>query len=130
VDVIETLANTLYVHSIMSKGSSSTSGLYSTSTGLLSSTQGLSHSSRALLALVLEESYGGKLPPRETRFKCYLRDILEAKDVWWTCYIGKAALLLRWLYPYGFVDERKPRVRLLAQWTMNSSGRNGTKGFN
>jgi retrograde regulation protein 2 len=129
VDIIEALANTLYVHSVMSKGSSSTSALYSTSTGLLSSTHGVSHSSRALLALVLEESYGGELPPRETRFKSYLRDILEAKDVWWTCYIGKVALLIRRIYPSGFVDEMMPRVKLLARWTMKSSGGNGANGI-
>jgi retrograde regulation protein 2 len=126
VDIIEAFANTLYVHSVMSKGSSSTSALYSTSTGLLSSTHGVSHSSRALLALVLEESYGGDLPPRETRFKGYLRDLLEAKDVWWTCYIGKVALLVRQLYPSGFVDETKPRVRLLARWAMDSRNESDT----
>ncbi|KAK7183427.1 hypothetical protein DPSP01_010535 [Paraphaeosphaeria sporulosa] len=40
VDIVEALLNTLYVHSTMSKGSSCTSALYSTSTGLLSSTHG------------------------------------------------------------------------------------------
>ncbi|KAL5409716.1 hypothetical protein PMIN06_003110 [Paraphaeosphaeria minitans] len=129
VDIVEALANTLYVHSIMSKESSSTSALYSTSTGLLSSTHGVSHSSRALLALVLEESYGGELPPREAKFKADLRAILEAKDVWWTCYIGKVALLVRRLYPSGFVEETKPRVRLSAQWTMESRGERGTNGI-
>ncbi|KAH8698057.1 transcription regulator, partial [Phaeosphaeriaceae sp. PMI808] len=129
VDVIKALANTLYVHSVMSKGSSSTSALYSTSTGLLSSTHGVSHSSRALLALVLEESYGGELPPRESRFKSYMRDILEAKEVWWTCYIGKVALLLRRLYPSGYVDEMKPRVRLLAQWIINPRDGSGASGI-
>jgi retrograde regulation protein 2 len=129
VDIIEALANTLYVHSIMSKGSSSTSALYSTSTGLLSSTHGVSHSSRALLALVLEESYGGELPPRETRFKAYLRDIIEAKDAWWTCYIGKVALLVRRLYPSGFVDDVKPRVRMSARWTTDCFGGSGANGI-
>lgn len=129
VDIIQALANVLYVHSVMSKGSSSTSALYSTSTGLLSSTHGVSHSSRALLALVLEESYGGELPPRETRFKTYLRDILEAKDAWWTCYIGKVALLLRRLYPSGFVDDVKPRVRLSARWTTGCPGGSGVDGI-
>ncbi|KAF2280033.1 transcription regulator [Westerdykella ornata] len=116
-------------YSDLVSGSSSTSALYSTSTGLLSSTHGVSHSSRALLALILEESYGGELLPRETRFKAYLRDILEAKDVWWTCYIGKVALLVRRLYPSGFVGETKPRVRLLARWTMDSCGGSGTNGI-
>ncbi len=129
VDIIEALANTLYVHSVMSKGSSSTAALYSTSTGLLSSTHGVSHSSRALLALALQESYGGELPPREERFKTYLRDILEAKDVWWTCYIGKVALLVRRLYPSGFVDDVKPRVRLSARWTTDCSGGSGVNGI-
>lgn len=116
VDIIEALANILYVHSILSKELASSSALYSTSTGLLSSAHGVSHSNRALLALMLEESYEGELPPREARFKSHLRDILEAREAWWTCYIGKVALILRRLYPTGFIDEAKPRVKLLAQW--------------
>ncbi|KAH7382117.1 transcription regulator [Pyrenochaeta sp. MPI-SDFR-AT-0127] len=129
LDIIEALANTLYVHSVMSKESSSTCALYSTSTGLLSSTHGVSHSNRALLALILEESYEGELPPRETRFKAYLRNILEPKDIWWTCYLGGVALLLRRLYPSGFIDDMKPRVQLSARWTMNVGGRNSAKGI-
>lgn len=129
VDIIQALANTLYVHSVMSKGSSSTSALYSTSTGLLSSTHGVSHSSRALLALILQESYGGELPPRETRFKTYLRDIIEAKDAWWTCYIGKVALLVRQLHPSGFIDDAEPRIRLSARWTAECSGGSGLNGL-
>ncbi|KAF2185324.1 putative transcription regulator [Zopfia rhizophila CBS 207.26] len=129
VDVIEALANILYVHSVMSKESSSSSALYSTSTGLLSSAHGVSHSNRALLALMLEESYEGELPPREVRYKSHLRDILEAKEVWWTCYIGKVALLLRRLYPSGFVDEAKPRVQLSARWTTDFGGGSSTKGI-
>ncbi|EKG15316.1 Ppx/GppA phosphatase [Macrophomina phaseolina MS6] len=116
VDIIEALANILYVHSVMSKESASSSALYSTSTGLLSSAHGVSHSNRALLALMLEESYEGELPPREARFKSRLRDILEAREVWWTCYIGRVALILRRLYPSGFIDEAKPRVQLSARW--------------
>lgn len=129
VDIIEALANTLYVHSVMSKEAASTCAMYSTSTGLLSSTHGVSHSNRALLALMLEESYEGELPPRETRFKTYLRNILESKDIWWTCYIGRVALLLRRIYPSGFVDDMKPRVELSAQWTRSASGGNSVQGI-
>lgn len=116
-DIIEALANILYVHSVMSKESASSSALYCTSTGLLSSTHGVSHTSRAILALMLEESYEGEVPPREARFKSRMRDILEPKEVWWTCYIGKVALILRRLYPSGFIDEKKPRIRICSKWT-------------
>lgn len=129
VDLIEALTNILYVHSVMSKESASSSSLYSTSTGLLSSTHGVSHSNRALLALMLEESYEGELPPREARFKSHLRDILEAREVWWTCYIGKVALILRRLYPSGSVDEAKPRVELSAQWATEIVNRESRKGI-
>ncbi|KAH7108832.1 putative sensor of mitochondrial dysfunction Rtg2 [Dendryphion nanum] len=117
-DTIEALANILYVHSVMSKESSSSSALYSTSTGLLSSAHGVSHVHRALLALMLEESYEGELPPREAGFKSRLRDILEAREVWWTCYIGKVALLLP-----------KPRVQLCARWFTSIKGRKVSKGI-
>ncbi|KAF1951782.1 Ppx-GppA-domain-containing protein [Byssothecium circinans] len=129
VDIVEALANILYVHSVMSKESASSSSLYSTSTGLLSSAHGVSHSNRALLALMLEESYEGELPPREARFKSRLRDILEAREVWWTCYIGKVALILRRLYPSGFIDEAKPRVQLLARWATDFGDRKNMKGI-
>jgi retrograde regulation protein 2 len=129
VDIVEALANILYVHSVMSKESSSSSALYSTSTGLLSSAHGVSHSSRALLALMLEESYEGELPPREARFKSRLRELLRAKEIWWTCYIGKVALLLRRLYPSGFIDEAKPRIKLFAQWIANYKSKSRTKGL-
>jgi retrograde regulation protein 2 len=129
VDIIDALANTLYVHSVMSKESASSSSLYSTSTGLLSSAHGISHTNRALLALMLEESYEGELPPREARFKSHLRDILEAREVWWTCYIGKVGLILRRIYPTGFVDEFKPRVQLRARWTTNSNDGESMKGI-
>lgn len=129
MDIIEALANILYVHSVMSKESSSTCAMYSTSTGLLSSTHGVSHSNRALLALILEESYEGELPPRENRFKSYLRDILEPKDVWWTCYIGRVALMLRQLYPSGFVDDLKPRVEFTARWMVKPGAKDEVKGI-
>jgi retrograde regulation protein 2 len=128
-DTLEALANILYVHSVMSKESASTSALYCTSTGLLSSTHGVSHNSRALLALMLEESYEGELPPREARFKSRLRDILCAKEVWWTCYIGKVALILRRLYPSGFIDEDKPRVQLFAKWTASFEDTSSFRGL-
>ncbi|USP78024.1 lysophospholipase [Curvularia clavata] len=62
VDIVQALANTVYVHSVMSKESASSSSLYSTSTGFLSSAHGVSHTNRALLALILEESYEVNCP--------------------------------------------------------------------
>ncbi|KAH6661865.1 putative sensor of mitochondrial dysfunction Rtg2 [Halenospora varia] len=109
VHVIQALANVLYVHSGMSKESSSSSALYSTSTGLLSSSHGVSHSNRALIALMLEERYEGELPPREVDFKFSLSQLLTAEEVWWTRYVGKVALLISRLYPTGFINPNKPR---------------------
>ena len=124
--VIRALANVLYVHSVMSKETSSTAALYSTSTGLLSTSHGVSHSDRALLALMLEERYEGELPPREVDFKFSLSQLLTEEVVWWTRYIGKIALLISRLYPAGFIDENKPRIRLSATWATDL-GKRGTK---
>ena len=79
----------------------------------------VSHSSRALLALMLEESYEGELPLREAIFKFPLRDMLDAREVWWTYYISKVALILRPLYSSSFVDKAKLRVQLLARCATN-----------
>ena len=94
VHVIQALANLLYVHPVMSKESSPTSALYSTSTGLLSSSHGVSHHHRTLLALILEERYEGELPPREVDFKISFIQLLTAEEVWWTRYVGKIAFLI------------------------------------
>ncbi|KAH8655158.1 putative sensor of mitochondrial dysfunction Rtg2 [Tricladium varicosporioides] len=124
--VIRAFANVLYVHSVMSKETASTAALYSTSTGLLSTSHGVSHSDRALLALMLEERYQGQLPPREVNFKHNLGQILTAEELWWTRYLGKIGFLISSVYPAGFIDQDKPRIRLLALWA-SGLGKGGTK---
>ncbi|OCK73073.1 Ppx-GppA-domain-containing protein [Lepidopterella palustris CBS 459.81] len=114
--VLRAYVQVLYVHATMSKESSSTAALYSTSTGLMSSTHGVSHSDRARLALLLEERYHGELPPREVDFKFSLRALLTAEEIWWTTYLGKVGILLGRMYPAGVIDEMKPRVVLSSEW--------------
>jgi retrograde regulation protein 2 len=127
--VIGSFVQTLYVHSIMSKESSSTAALYSTSTGIMSSTHGVSHSDRARLALLLEERYEGELPPREVDFKNSLRQLLTPEEVWWTRYVGKLGLLISKIYPAGVIDEAKPRVVLSAEWASNLGKRKDKQGL-
>jgi retrograde regulation protein 2 len=124
--VIHALANTMYVHQIMSKESASTAALYSTSTGLLSSVHGISHIDRAMLALVLEARYQGEMPPREEQFKASLREILTYQEAWWMEYLGKVAMLVNRLYPSGSVDARAPRIGLRAEW-VEHAGKKGDK---
>jgi retrograde regulation protein 2 len=115
--IIRALTNVLYVHSSMGKEQSSTSALYSTSTGLMSSTHGVSHTDRARLALILEERYQGELPPREQDFKASLRRLLTPEQIWWTRYLGKVAFVISSLYPAGTINEAKPRVVVSATWS-------------
>lgn len=103
--IVRALANMLYFHSTMSKESSSTAALYSTSTGLLSSTHGVSHTNRALLALMLESRYEGDLPPREDAFREALRRLLTPAEVWWATYLGAVALVLCRVYPAGCAED-------------------------
>jgi len=124
--VIRAFANVLYVHSVMSKETSSTAALYSTSTGLMSTSHGVSHWDRALLALMLEERYQGVLPPREVNFKLALSELLTAEAVWWTRYVGKIGFMISSLYPAGFIDPYKPRVGLTARWSTDL-GKEGVK---
>lgn len=124
--VIRALANVLYVHSVMSKETASTAALYSTSTGLLSTSHGVSHSDRAILALMLEERYQGVLPPREVDFKLSLDQLLTTEELWWTRYLGKIGFLVSSVYPAGFIDQDKPRMRLSALWAADL-GKEGTK---
>lgn len=127
--VIRAFVQVLYVHSTMSKESSSTAALYSTSTGLMSSTHGVSHPDRARLALLLEERYEGELPPREVEFKSSLQDLLIPEEVWWTRYLGKVGLLISRLYPAGTVDESKPRVILSAEWANDLGKKKNKRGL-
>jgi retrograde regulation protein 2 len=58
---------------------SSAAALYSTSTGIFASCHGVSHKDRALLALMFEERFEGKLPPREANYKASLAALLTDK---------------------------------------------------
>lgn len=126
VHLIQAFANALYVHSTMAKELSSSAALYSTSTGILASTHGIPHSHRALLALMLQERYGGELPPRDVDFKSHLQGILTPEEVWWTRYIGKLGFVLGQLYPTGSIDTFKPRIVPSAVWA-SGLGKKGNK---
>ncbi|KAJ5205079.1 uncharacterized protein N7498_005958 [Penicillium cinerascens] len=126
VHLIQAFANALYVHATMAKELSSSAALYSTSTGILASTHGIPHSHRALLALMLQERYGGELPPRDVDLKSHLQGILTPEEVWWTRYIGKLGLVLGQLYPTGTIDTSKPRIVPSAEWA-SGLGKKGKK---
>lgn len=126
VHIIQAFANALYVHATMSKELSSSAALYSTSTGILASTHGIPHSHRALLALMLQERFGGELPPRDVDFKSHLQGILTPAEVWWTRYVGKLGFLIGQLYPTGSIDTSKPRIVPSAQWK-SGIGKKGKK---
>lgn len=126
VHIVQAFANALYVHATMSKELSSSAALYSTSTGILASTHGIPHVHRVLLALLLQERYGGELPPRDVELKAHLQGILSPVEVWWTRYLGKFGLLLGQLYPTGSIDASKPRIVPSAQWT-SGLGKKGKK---
>ncbi|KAF9894135.1 hypothetical protein FE257_009108 [Aspergillus nanangensis] len=124
--VIQALSNALYLHAPMSKELSSTAALYCTSAGMLSSVHGIPHGDRARLALMLQERYGGELPPRELDFKERLRSLLTPAEVWWTRYLGKLALVLARIYPTGRIDPARPRLVPSARWATDL-GKKGNK---
>ncbi|KAL5356455.1 Ppx/GppA phosphatase family-domain-containing protein [Aspergillus floccosus] len=124
--VIQAFANSLFLHAPMSKELSSTAALYCTSAGLLASAHGIPHGDRARLALMLQERYGGELPPRELDFKERLRDLLTPEEVWWTRYLGKVGLVIARLYPTGTVDPARPRIVPSARWATDL-GKKGNK---
>lgn len=126
VHLIQAFANALYVHATMSKELSSSAALYSTSTGILASTHGIPHEHRALLALLLQERYGGELPPRDVDLKSDIQGILTPEEVWWTRYLGKVGLVLAQIYPIGSIDTSKPRIVPSAQW-IHGLGKKGKK---
>lgn len=126
VHLVQAFANALYVHATMAKELSSSAALYSTSTGILASTHGIPHSHRALLALMLQERYGGELPPRDMEFKSHLQEILTPEEVWWTRYLGKLGLLLGQLYPIGSIDTPEPCI-IPSAWWMSGLGKKGKK---
>lgn len=124
--LIQAFSNVIYYHATMSKELSSSAALFSTSTGILASTHGIPHTHRALLALLLQERYGGELPPRDVDFKNHLQGILTREEVWWTRYLGKLGLVLGQLYPTGVIDTSKPRIVPRAEW-QSGLGKKGKK---
>ncbi|KIW79424.1 hypothetical protein Z517_06036 [Fonsecaea pedrosoi CBS 271.37] len=121
-EVIRSLANVFFEHSDLSKESSSSAALYSTSTGILASAHGVSHTDRALLALMFEERFEGELPPREVDYKESLRHLLTPEQVWWARYIGRVAMVVARVYPAGIIDETNPRVAMSARWAAGLGG--------
>lgn len=126
IHLVQAFANALYAHATMSKELSSSAALYSTSTGILASTHGIPHAHRALLALMLQERYGGELPPRDMDLKSHLQNILTPEEAWWTQYLGKVGLVLSRLYPTGSIDTSKPRLVISAHWAKDF-GKDATK---
>ncbi|KAE8154089.1 Ppx/GppA phosphatase family-domain-containing protein [Aspergillus avenaceus] len=114
--VIQAFANFLFAHSTMSKELASTAALYSTSAGILADAHGIPHTDRARIALMLQERYGGELPPREIAFKERLRALLTPEEVWWTRYLGKLGLVISRVYPTGRIDPSRPRALPTARW--------------
>lgn len=126
VHMVQSFANALYVHASMAKELSSSSALFSTSTGILASTHGIPHAHRALLALMLQERYGGELPPRDVGFKSHLQRILTPEEVWWTRYLGKIGYIIGQIYLTGAIDTSKPRLVPSAKWAQDL-GKKGNK---
>ncbi|KAJ5378415.1 hypothetical protein N7509_011534 [Penicillium cosmopolitanum] len=121
VHLVQAFVNSLYFHATMSKELSSIPAR-----GSWHLTHGIPHAHRALLALVLQERYGGELPPRDVDFKSHLQGILTPEEVWWTRYLGKLGLVLTQLYPIGTIDTFKPRIIPSARWA-TGLGKKGKK---
>jgi retrograde regulation protein 2 len=129
IHVIQAFANVMYAHSGISKELASTAALYSTSTGILAEAHGISHGDRTRLALMLQERYGGDLPPREEKAKSAFQDLLSAQEIWWIRYIGKIGLVIGILYPTGIIDSLWPRVLLSVRWASDLGKRRDKFGI-
>lgn len=129
VHVIQAFANAMYAHSGISKELASTAALYSTSTGILAEAHGISHGDRTRLALMLQERYGGDLPPREEKAKETFQDLLSPQEIWWIRYIGKLGLVIGILYPTGIIDSLWPRVLLSVRWASDLGKRRDKFGI-
>ncbi|EEA20280.1 retrograde regulation protein 2 [Talaromyces marneffei ATCC 18224] len=116
IHIIQAFANCMYAHAGISKELASTAALYSTSTGILGAVHGISHGDRTRLALMLQERYGGHLPPREEKARAAFQALLSVQERWWIRYIGKLGLVLGILYPTGIIDSLWPRVLLSVRW--------------
>ncbi|KAE8312239.1 Ppx/GppA phosphatase family-domain-containing protein [Aspergillus transmontanensis] len=127
--VIQAFANILYAHATMSKETAATAALYSTSTGVLAEAHGIPHADRARLALMLQERYGGELPPREMDFKKSLRSLLTPEEIWWTRYLGKLGLVISRVYPTGVIDPSRPRALPRARWANDLGKKKNKQGI-
>ncbi|KAM5466613.1 retrograde regulation protein 2 [Microsporum audouinii] len=122
---IESLANSMYIHSSVPRESYAATALHSTTTGILAYAHGLSHSDRAMLCLALFDRWTGDVSPCDEGFLQRIRSIVTVQEAWWCQYIGRVASLIGSMYPSGLVSSHNPRISFSARL----SHRQTKKGF-
>ena len=111
-NLIQALANLLFLHGSAPKDIRPSAALRCTTTGALASAHGLSHHSRAVLALALFHRWGGELAPCDAEFYRNLVRLVGGGGYgWWAGYIGRVAAAVGELYPAGRVVEGEEKVR-------------------
>lgn len=104
--VIQSLANTMYIHASYPKESAAAAALYVAIHGPLSAAHGVGHADRAALGLMLCERWGAEIPPTDGKFRERLEMVLSsAEEVWWCRFVGRVAGLVGDVYPAGFVGH-------------------------
>jgi len=104
--LLQALVQAMYIHNSLNKDLQSAAALRSTTTGVLAAIHGADHSSRALLAIMLCERWGGlgALAPSDAEFYNRLIALLPAETAWWGQYVGRVAAIVAEVYPAGVVD--------------------------
>ncbi|KAA8904963.1 Ppx/GppA phosphatase family-domain-containing protein [Sphaerosporella brunnea] len=111
--IIRPLANMMLFHSNVPKESRASCGLHSTTTGVLASVHGLTHTTRALLALVLCQRWGGEVS--DPSLKSRLQELVGSELEFWSRYLGAVAAVVGAVYPAGILIANEERVRFFGE---------------
>ncbi|KAK3079820.1 hypothetical protein LTS18_003835 [Coniosporium uncinatum] len=122
--VLTAFVRSLYVHASLLKDLRAAAALRYTVSGQLAGLHGIGHMTRAALALLLCERWGGRgsLPPSDEDFYTRLLQLVGAKVAWWCAYIGRVGALVAEMCPAGVVGAAQDVATITSSWKKLAKG--------
>ncbi|KAF2670946.1 Ppx-GppA-domain-containing protein [Microthyrium microscopicum] len=104
--ILKSLAQGMYIHNSLNKDIQAAAALRSTTTGALGAVHGADHRERALLAVMLNERWGGAkaLSPSDSKFRSNLLELL-GDEAWMALFFGRVAALIGKVFPAGVLTS-------------------------
>ncbi|KAI9727311.1 MAG: hypothetical protein M1828_006930 [Chrysothrix sp. TS-e1954] len=110
ISCLPAFVNVMYHHRSYSKDTVTSAALRSMTSGPWADVHGITHLQRAMLALLLCERWGGKLPAIDQALFVGMQQLIESPAAWWCRYIGRVAALIGDVYPSGAIPVQRIRL--------------------